>query len=209
MKVVKVYGALRERLGGQGTFELDVKTPAEAIRALCANFEGLAAWFVNSGDEGIGYKVFVGKDPVYEDSLERLNYPWSDKEVFKIAPVMVGAGGNRGFLGIIIGAALITLAFTTGGASLAGLTSGTAFTGAKVASWAFSAATIGASLVLGGVADLLSPAPTQSETPDPVTNGSFSGIDNISFQGAPVPICYGKCFVGSAIMSAGLDVVQQ
>ena len=209
MKVVKVYGALRERLGGQGTFELDVKTPAEAIRALCANFEGLAAWFVNSGDEGIAYKVFVGKDPVYEDSLERLNYPWSDKEVFKISPVMVGAGGNRGVIGIIIGAALITLAFTTGGASLAGLTAGTAFAGEAVAAWAFSAATIGASLVLGGVADLLSPAPTQSETPDPVTNGSFSGIDNVSFQGAPVPICYGKCFVGSAIMSAGLDVVQQ
>ena len=208
MKVVKVYGALRERLGGQGTFELDVKTPAEAIRALCANFEGLAAWFINSGDEGIAYKVFVGKDPVYEDSLERLNYPWSDKEVFKISPVMVGAGGNRGIIGIIIGAALITLAFTTGGIG-ASLAAGTGFTGVKVASRAVSAATIGASLVLGGVADLLSPAPTQSETPDPVTNGSFSGIDNVSFQGAPVPICYGKCFVGSAIMSAGLDVVQQ
>ena len=168
MKVVKVYGALRERLGGQGTFELDVKTPAEAIRALCANFEGLAAWFVNSGDEGIAYKVFVGKDPVYEDSLERLNYPWSDKEVFKISPVMVGAGGNRGIIGIIIGAALITLAFTTGGIG-ASLSAGTGFAGEAVKWWAVSAATLGTSLVLGGVADLLSPAPTQSETPDPVS----------------------------------------
>ena len=36
MKVVKVYGALKKQLGGQGTFELDVNTPAEAIKALTA-----------------------------------------------------------------------------------------------------------------------------------------------------------------------------
>ena len=48
MKVVKVYGALKKQLGGQGTFELDVNTPAEAIKALTANFKGLAKWMVTN-----------------------------------------------------------------------------------------------------------------------------------------------------------------
>ena len=60
MKVVKVYGALKERLG-QGTFEFNVETPAQAIRALCANFIGLEKWFIDNDQNGIAYKVLVGK----------------------------------------------------------------------------------------------------------------------------------------------------
>ena len=41
MKVVKVYGELKKRLGGKSQFKFDVRTPAEALRALCANFPGL------------------------------------------------------------------------------------------------------------------------------------------------------------------------
>ena len=37
---------------------------------------------------------------------------------------------------------------------------------------------------------------------------SFSGIVNTSKQGMPVPIAYGRLFVGSAVISTGLDVNQ-
>ena len=37
---------------------------------------------------------------------------------------------------------------------------------------------------------------------------SFSGIVNTSQQGMPVPIVYGRAFVGSAVLSSGLDVAQ-
>ena len=57
MKVVKVYGALKERLGGQGTFELDVFNAAEAIKALCANFVGLDKWLIDSGNDGIAFST--------------------------------------------------------------------------------------------------------------------------------------------------------
>ena len=60
MKVVKVHGALKEQLGGQGTFELDVFNPAEAIRALCANFPGLENWIIDCEKDGIAYKVVLG-----------------------------------------------------------------------------------------------------------------------------------------------------
>ena len=40
MKTVKVYGQLAKYLG-QSTFKFDVITPAEAIKALLVNFQGL------------------------------------------------------------------------------------------------------------------------------------------------------------------------
>ena len=73
MKVVKVYGALKERLGGQGTFELDVFNAAEAIKALCANFVGLDKWFIDSGDDGIAYKVLLGAE---ENGIWNLRGSW-------------------------------------------------------------------------------------------------------------------------------------
>ena len=71
---------------------------------------------------------------------------------------------------------------------------------------------IGTSLALGGVAQLLTPTPTLSlgtDSPnDPRKSYSFSGIQNTSRQGTPVPIVYGEMLVGSVVISAGIDVDQ-
>jgi predicted phage tail protein len=72
---------------------------------------------------------------------------------------------------------------------------------------------IGASLIFGGIAQLISPTPSMGS----LTSGreaarlesfTFSGIVNTSKQGMAVPICYGRAFVGSAVISSGLDVNQ-
>ena len=87
---------------------------------------------------------------------------------------------------------------TFGGAGIIGATAATAI------------GAIGASLILGGVAQMISPAPAIS----PLSRGkeaaklesfSFSGVVNTSKQGLPVPIAYGRLFVGSAVLSSGLD----
>lgn len=212
MKVVKVYGALKERLGGQGTFELDVFNAAEAIKALCSNFPGLDKWFIDSGQDGIAYKVLLGETEIGEDeegthNFENLLFPWSEKEVFHITPVLVGSGGGWGR--IAFGVAMIGLAFATGGASLAyanyvmlnPAVTGIAFSGflAKAAVY------IGAGLVLGGISQLLTPVPKAPPEAKKLQSFSFSGITQTAQQGGPIPIVYGKCFVGSAVLSAGLD----
>ena len=212
MKVVKVYGALKERLGGQGTFELDVFNAAEAIKALCSNFPGLDKWFIDSGQDGIAYKVLLGETEIGEDeegthNFENLLYPWSEKEVFHITPVLVGSGGGWGR--IAFGVAMIGLAFATGGASLAyanyvmlnPAVTGIAFTSI----WAKAAVYIGAGLVLGGISQLLTPVPKAPPEAKKLQSFSFSGIAQTAQQGGPIPIVYGKCFVGSAVLSAGLD----
>ena len=210
MKVVKVYGALRKRLG-QCRFEFDVATPAQAIKALCVNFPGLDKWLIDSEKDGVGYRVTVSKEKVTEENVAPLLMPFSDREVFSITPVIAGAG--RGTGAILLGAALIGLAVATGGASLTfGVGGFGAVAGASIG-LSVAAGNIGVALVLGGIAQALSPQPE----PTSLENGreaaqlesfSISNVVNTSRQGLPVPIAYGRVFVGSAVLSSGLDVDQ-
>jgi len=216
MKIIKVYGVLKERLGGQGTFELDVFNAAEAIRALCANFPGLDRWFVDSSDDGIGYKVLLGNTEVGEENIENLIYPWSEKEVFHITPVVMGAiqlnpFKNKAIRNILIGAAIIGIAVFAPGIGLAvtggwGMSGAGIIAGIKAANFiALGAAAIGAGLVLGGIADIISPPPEAPVDAKKLQSFSFSGIEQTAQQGGAIPIVYGKCFVGSAVLSSGVD----
>ena len=211
MKVVKVYGALRERLG-QCRFELDVATPAQAIKALCVNFPGLDKWLVDSEQDGVGYRVRVGKQQATPDDVSVLALPWSEREVFSITPVVAGAGGGNPFTTILLGAALIGASFFFPGAGAFGFqaigATGTAgLAGAGIAtSIGTSLSLVGASLVLGGVAQMISPTPDLGDDSEKLRNFTFSGITNTAQQGLPVPIAYGRVVVGSAVISSGLDV---
>jgi len=213
MKVVKVYGALRKKLG-QCRFEFEAATPAQAIKALCVNFPGLDKWLIDSEKDGVGYRVTVSKEKATEQDVSPLILPWSEKDVFSITPVIAGAG--RGLGAILAGVALVGLAVASGGATLGltGFTSGavvgvssqTAILGGALAA---AAGNIGIGLVFMGIAQTLSPQPNLDSTLDEsaqLESFSFSNVVNTSKQGLPVPIAYGRVFVGSAIISSGLDV---
>jgi predicted phage tail protein len=219
MKVVKVYGALRKRLG-QCRFEFDVATPAQAIKALCVNFPGLEKWLIDSEKDGVGYRVAVSKEKITEQDLTPLLMPFSDKEVFSITPVIAGAG--RGTGAILAGVGLIALAIVTQGGSLAFTAGGFSAVGAGGTAVGFGAAAfgtklaivagnLGVALVLGGIAQSLSPQPELNSTLDEsaqLESFTFSNVVNTSRQGMPCPIAYGRLFVGSAVLSSGLDVDQ-
>ena len=213
MKVVKVYGALRKRLG-QCRFQFEADTPAQAIKALCANFPGLDKWLIDSEQDGVGYRVTIGKEKIGDDDVSPMLMPWSEHEVFSITPVVTGAGvAGR----ILAGVALIALAFVSfGGTAFAGVggAGGLAIFGGTGAAWGSAALLgVGSFLVLGGVSQLLSPTPTFSglergKEAARLESFTFSGVVNTTQQGMPVPVCYGRAFVGSAVISSGLDVDQ-
>lgn len=219
MKVVKVYGALRKRLG-QCRFEFDVNTPAQAIKALCVNFPGLEKWLSDSEQDGVGYRVAISKEKVTEQSAASLYMPFSDKEVFSITPVVAGAG--RGTGAILAGAALIAVAIAAPGAGLAlggFTTTGVAASGAVgviapgfalSSALAAAAGNIGIALVLGGVSQAISPQVEDEKDKKAIELDSFSmsNVVNTSRQGLPVPIAYGRVWVGSAVISSSLDVDQ-
>ena len=204
-KVVKVYGALRKRLG-QSRFEFVANTPADAIKALCANFPGLDKWLIDSEKDGVAYRVKVGKEQIGEENISDLRLPWSSKDVFSIRPIIAGAG--RGFGRFVLGAVLIGAAFITGGATFtlaAGLQTSTFLAQAAV--------TAGTFLALSGVSEMLAPVPkmpdyARSKEANRLESFTFSGITNVSKQGMAIPIVYGRCYVGSCVLSSGLDVDQ-
>ncbi len=218
MKVVKVYGALRKKLG-QCRFEFDAETPAQALKALCVNFPGLEKWLIDSEQDGVSYRVTIGKEKLNEQNAGLIVCPWSEKEVFSITPVLAGAGGIGQQIGIGIG--LIAVSFLLPGAGLFGATSvfgataATAGTAGALTTLGVALSGMGAALVLGGIAQAISPAPAASTNTfergreaAKMESFTFSGIVNTAKQGLPVPICYGRCFVGSAVLSSGLDVDQ-
>jgi predicted phage tail protein len=218
MKVVKVYGALRKRLG-QCRFEFDVATPAQAIKALCVNFPGLDRWLIDSEQDGVGYRVAVSKEKITEEDVTPLFTPFSDREVFSITPVVVGAG--RGTGQILLGVALIAASFAFPGAGAFGTLSfsGVGAAGSAAAVTGSAAMTaigtavsyLGAGLVLQGIANVISPQPDLNSTLDEsvqLESFTFSNVVNTQRQGMPVPIAYGRLFVGSAVLSSGLDVDQ-
>ena len=211
MKVVKVYGTLKKQLGGQGTFELDVNTPAEALRALTVNFKGLSKWMIDSEKHGVGYRVQLGNEVIQEEEIGNLLLPFSDKEVFTITPVLTGAG--RGLGGILLGAALIGLSFVSFGtsAAFAGGSLGGFGTAAGIygTAWGSQAlGMIGLSLVMGGIGQMLSPPPPEFDMKqaNKLENYSFSGVTNTNQVGTAIPVAYGRVFVGSSVISSGLDV---
>lgn len=230
MKVVKVYGALRKKLG-QCRFQFEAETPAQAFKALCVNFPGLDKWLIDSEKDGVGYRITIGKEKVGDNNLQLLGCPWSEREVFSITPVLAGAGRGGAQIGIGIG--LVTLAILAAplGGGFLGLgagaftsTTGTALVAGTATSFATTAAlgiastvvgAIGASLLFSGIAQSISPSPVQSTSitergreAAKLESFTFSGIVNTAKQGLPVPIAYGRVFVGSAVLSSGLDVDQ-
>jgi len=213
MKVVKVYGQLREFLG-QGRFEFVADTPQQALKALFANFPGLQKWILDREKEGMAYRVTVGQDVVHDDDVTGLFLPWSEREVFRIAPVLTGSGRGNPIGQIFTGIALVTAAIVLGPVSGGFLGLGMGLSGAGMGIIGGVAATaigaVGASLILGGVSQLISPMPqispfSRGKEAAKLESFSFSGVVNTSKQGLPVPIAYGRLFVGSAVLSSGLD----
>ena len=148
------------------------------------------------------YRVSVG---TYDLDLEELHHPAGAAPI-SIVPVLAGAGAAGR---IIAGIAIIALSFGIGAIASAGVALGGL---AGIGSVGTIFVGIGASLVLGGVAQLLAPTPKIATGPDtqndPRKSYSFSGIQNTSRQGVPVPIVYGETIVGSVVISAGIDTVQ-
>jgi predicted phage tail protein len=184
LREIRVYGRLAKFLGKR-VFRAEVASAAEAVRFLVANFPQLEKHMADQH-----YRVSVGG---YELSVEELHDPAGQQQI-KIVPVLAGAGAVGR---IIAGVALLAVGLFVPGIGALG---------------AQLIVGVGASLVLGGVAQLLTPVPTVPQggdtEQDPRKSYSFSGVQQTSRQGVPVPIVYGRCLVGSVVISAGIDTEQ-
>jgi len=186
LRKIKLYGELADFVGHK-EFEVKADTLAHAVSFLVNNFEGIDK-FMNPKH----YQVKIGSYAVDESEL---SYPIGQEDIHFI-PVITGAG--RGFGKILLGAALIGLAFIPFAGAGTGL--GAAFKGgfsaakfAKVGFISKGLAGLGTALVLQGVSDMLFPVPEVPEfesEENPRLSFSFGGTQQTGRAGTPVPLVY-------------------
>mgnify|MGYP005670845329 FL=1 len=194
LRKIKLYGELAKFLG-QKTFEAEVHNAAQAIKFLIVNFPQLEK---HMGDRY--YKVLVGD---WEIKEEEIHYPNGQEEI-RIIPIVGGEGG-RGTRAFIIGAVLIGAAIIAPGAGMVGLQfAGTG--GAAASPFMAAVGNIGLALALTGLSQMLTPVPpVKEQEQDPRLSFNFSGIQNTSRAGVPVPVIYGELIVGSVVISAAIE----
>ena len=201
LRKVKLYGELAKFVGHK-EFEVKVDSLRNLASFLIYNFPEIER-HMNPKQ----YQIKVGSYAVDKDEL---HHPIGSEDIH-IIPVIAGSGG----LGkTLAGVAFIGLAIASGGAGFALGSKGVGFiaTGGALAS-PFMAAVgnLGIGLLLMGVSEMLFPLPSEqqfSSEEDPRLSFSFSGVQNTSRAGTPVPIVYGEIFTGSVVISAGVDTNQ-
>ncbi|MBG0642174.1 tail assembly protein [Enterobacter kobei] len=191
LTTIRLYGALGARFGR--VHKLAVQTSAEAVKALCINFDGLEDYLMNAKKNGMTFAVFRGKRNIGVQDFQELA---GDSDI-RIAPVMEGAkkaGMFQTILGAVMVVAGVIIGVTTGWMG-AGLT--------------FGAGLImsGASMMAGGIYQMLSPQPKGlqgRDDPDNKPSYAFGGSVNTLAMGNPVALLYGVREIGGAIISAGI-----
>jgi len=197
LRKVKLYGELAKFVGHK-EFEVDVKTVGKAVSFLIHNFPGIESFMSPKY-----YQVKVGNFDIDE---QEIHYPIGQEDIHFV-PVISGA--KRGLGKILLGTVLIGIAVASGGTGLSLGAGGVfGFTGGSLAA---IGGNIGLALTLSGVSDMLFPLPQPqdfSSEADPQLSFSFSGLQNTSRAGTPVPIVYGEIFTGSVVISAAVDTNQ-
>jgi len=223
-------GELGEKYGTHHEY-YNLRTPADAIKLLCVNHPKLQKDLVTAHHNGVGYKLIQSGAAMGYDEL---HLPFGSRPMM-LVPVISGSGGSTGQ--ILAGVGLVAAsflfpgaglfgavgAFGAGAAGVAGISTTAVLTATTIGT-AISA--VGASMILGGVANLISPQPelpklgsrrmdgTNFRGPGPqgVTRGAsgqqsyaYTGPANTVGNGATIPVVYGRAMVGGHMLSVAVE----
>ncbi|WP_420535899.1 tail assembly protein [Escherichia coli] len=171
-----------------------MKTGAEAIRALVTQLPS----FRQKLSDGWYQVRIAGRDVSESGVTAQLHEPLPDGAVIHIVPRLAGAK-HGGIFQAILGAAVVAVAWWNPAGWL----------GAAALSGMYAA---GASMILGGVAQMLIPEPKTPRT-QTADNGKqntyFSSLDNMIAQGNPLPVLYGEMRVGSRVISQSISTADE
>ncbi|KLU16156.1 MULTISPECIES: tail assembly protein [Xenorhabdus] len=187
LRIIRLYGVLGAQFGRE--HRLAVSSPQEAIRALSVLIDGFEKFLLTAKEQGLTFAVFSGKRNISQDELA-----FSGGEEIRIAPMIIGSK-KAGVFQTILGAVMVVA-----GAFM------------WMTPWGAPMVMSGIGMMLGGVAQMLSPMPgglARREDPDNKPSYAFGGPVNSIAQGNPVPVGYGKRRIGGAIISAGVYAEDQ
>lgn len=188
MAKITFHGDLK-RFGDQ-PFELEVSNFRELMSGLLTQIQGLREHLRNGY-----YKVRIGKNYLNQDQLQtNPMIDLDDKSSIHFTPVIVGAGKSAGIIQAVVGVALIAVAWW------------------HPVGWSASAVmmagAMGASLAMSGAISLLTRTPemnTGVSESEKKQSTSFSNIRNLTPQGRPIPLLYGKMMTSLVLISQGIE----
>ncbi|MCU9401703.1 tail assembly protein [Pseudomonas aeruginosa] len=186
LTTIRLYGVLGKRFGRMHGRLLESGTVREAMSALKHTMEGFETFMREAESKGLTFAVFRGRTNLSGEQLDMRG-----REDIRIVPLVIGSK-QSGLFQTVLGAALIAV-----GVFATSLTLGTS-------TFLISA---GASMMLGGVMQMLSPQPKGlkgREAPENASSYAFGGPVNTIAQGHPVGVLYGKRRIGGAVISAGI-----
>jgi len=182
MTTVLLSGSLARKFGRVHRRQIDSGQVWEAFRAMKATLEGFDQEIKRLDRLGMRFAIFRNRKNESADSFEL-----GGTRELRIVPVVSGSK-RAGILQTIIGAVIFVASFYVPG----------------MQGWGQS---LGVSLMVGGVMQMLSPQSSglkQSGAPENLPSYAFGSAKNTTASGNPVPICIGRRRWGGAIISASI-----
>ena len=165
-------------------FECEARTPFEALNAVSRQF-------LSGKNAGLNKcSIQIAGCPTIASIYSPLQWP-----ELHIMPAFCGGGG---LVKVIVGAVLII-------AAVAAVAFGGVAAGGLMATALGGVFSVGMSLVLGGILEMLSPYPNPKNQYVSPSGGSFSGVPNTAAMGTYIAIGYGRFAVGGQYLSIGVE----
>ena len=196
---VQLGGALANRFGRH--WHLRASNAAQAINLIDANKPGLNAWIRRNAKVYDRYHIQITTKSGATWSVDETEYMMKgageDVEKIRITPIPKGRGGKTlGYVQVAMGAAMVVIG---------------AFTTIFTAGTSSALVVAGMSMMMGGLAQILSPQAKNPEVRQADNSDSFyfDGPQNTTNQGNPVQLNYGEeILVGSQIASSSITIDQ-
>ena len=185
-------------VAGQKEWMLECSSPSEALALIGVNKPEIKQWIRENINNYKVCQVDCESAKGVSESLTTETFMTERQcKTIRFLPIFTGAGGNNGALQAIAGVAMIVIGAVVG----------------VVAGWTGIGGAVGAGMISSGIGMILGAICTMLMRPsanddDEETGSSyyFNGAVNTTKQGMPVPLVFGRCRVGSAVISSSIDV---
>lgn len=177
---------------GKKVWMLDCNSPAEAIQLIEANKPGIRRWIAQNLNNYKICQVECENENGEKEQLTTDTYTTVRKcKTIRFVPIFTGAGGSNGFLQAVVGVVMVVVG---------------AVAMAYGQAWGANLVGAGIGMILGAVCTMLMRPSKNDDESDDRSNYYFNGAVNTVTQGAPVPLVFGRCRVGSAVVSSEIVV---
>ena len=196
--LTKIYleGAMGRNFGRE--WLLDIHTPAEALQLIQANMPRFGQW-IRDNLKRYEKCMIICKyaDGRIEALDEKTMLMHKEPQEIHFVPTVYGAGK---FMGVIIGAAM----FVVGAVLWAPMF------GALAPAFGQALMVAGAGMLISSIVTaIMGRVKSNNNNDDDQTSYYFNGAQNTTRQGVPVPLIFGRCKVGSAVISSSINVSDQ